>query len=118
MLTGDGNHFLMPNILESYFVLYRFTGDQRYRDYAWELAQAIYKHCRNDNGGYSQIYRVNDETIIKRDYQPSYFIGATLEYLYLIFSSDQLLPLDEWVFNVAGNPLPIEGRNRAWKRCR
>ena len=120
-ITGDGNHYLLPHLVESYFVLYRQTRDPKYRRWAWELASAIHKHCRNEPaGGYSQMYRVNAETIIKRDYQPSYFLGATLKYLYLIFSPEQLLPLDEWIFNADGNPLPVWGKNPAYplERCK
>lgn len=28
-------------------------------------------------------------------------------YLYLLFSSDDLLPLDSWVFNTEAHPLPV-----------
>lgn len=31
------------------------------------------------------------------------------QYLYLLFSDDSLLPLDEWVFNTEAHPLPIKG---------
>lgn len=31
------------------------------------------------------------------------------QYLYLLYSDDSLLPLDEWVFNTEAHPLPIKG---------
>lgn len=41
------------------------------------------------------------------DKQESYFLAETLKYLYLLFSPDDLLPLDRWVFNTEAHPLPI-----------
>lgn len=37
----------------------------------------------------------------------SYALAETWKYLYLLFSSEDLLPLDKWVFNTEGHPLPI-----------
>lgn len=33
----------------------------------------------------------------------------SFQYMYLLFSDDSLLPLDEWVFNTEAHPLPIKG---------
>mgnify|MGYP002652925418 CR=1 FL=1 len=38
-------------------------------------------------------------------------LGSTLKYLYLTFSPDHVLPLEQWVFYAHGQPLPICGRN-------
>ena len=43
------------------------------------------------------------------DVQQSFFLAETLKYLYLIFSDDDLVPLDKWVFNTEAHLLPIEG---------
>ena len=91
---------------ESYFVLYRLTKEQKYREYAWELARAIHKHCRTKNG-YAQVRDVMEMPTTKEDSQPPVFLSATLKYLYLTFAPDDLLPLDQWVFNTDGQPLPI-----------
>lgn len=32
---------------------------------------------------------------------------SSLKYLYLLFSEDELIPLDHWVFNTEAHPLPI-----------
>lgn len=36
--------------VESYFVLWRLTHDQKYRDWGWEAFEAIEKHCRHELG--------------------------------------------------------------------
>ena len=33
--------------------------------------------------------------------------GETLKYLYILFSDDDFLPLDKWVFNTEAHPLPV-----------
>ncbi len=37
------------------------------------------------------------------------------QYLYLLFSDDNLISLDEWVFNTEGHPLPIKGVNAFYR---
>lgn len=33
----------------------------------------------------------------------------TFQYLYLLFSDDELISLDQWVFNTEAHPIPIKG---------
>lgn len=105
--------WIAPDLAETYFILYRLTGDGKYREWAWELAQAFYRHCRTTSGGFSDLKTVNSVPTIKSDYQRANFLSATLKYLYLIFTDDTtsapVLPLDKWVFNTRGHPLPVCG---------
>lgn len=93
--------------------MWRLTHDKKYRDWAWEATQALEKYCRVDFGytGLKNVYEVNGP---KDDVQQSFFLAETLKYLYLIFSSDDLISLDEWVFNTEAHPLPIKGKNPAY----
>ena len=54
--------------------------------------------------GYSDVYSSQSP---KDDVQQSFFIAETLKYLYLLFSDDSVLPLDQWVFNTEAHPLPV-----------
>lgn len=74
--------------------------------------QALESKCRVV-GGYSGIRDVYQESPQLDDVQQSFFLAETLKYLYLIFSDDDLLPLDKWVFNTEAHPLPIKGTNPA-----
>ncbi len=38
-----------------------------------------------------------------------------MQYLYLLFSDDDLISLDEWVFNTEAHPLPISGKNQFYR---
>ena len=69
-------------------------------------AQAIEKHCRVENG-YSGIKDVEASSVVHDDVQQSFFLAETLKYLYLLFSDDDVIPLDKWVFNTEAHPLPI-----------
>jgi len=108
--TADKYYILRPEVIESYFYLWRITKDPKYREWGWEAVQALQKHCWTP-GGYSGIKNVYMEDSQKDDVQQSFFLAETLKYLYLLFSDDSLLSLDEWVFNTEGHPLPIKGIN-------
>ena len=99
-------YILRPETVESYFVLWRTTKDPKYREWAWEAFQAIQKHCRVE-GGFSGIHNVDQVPVQHDDNQQSFFLAETLKYLYLIFSEDELIPLDKYVFNTEAHPLGI-----------
>ena len=35
------------------------------------------------------------------------FALSRLKYLYLLFSGEELVPLDKWVFNTEAHPMPV-----------
>ncbi|XP_057670068.1 mannosyl-oligosaccharide alpha-1,2-mannosidase IA isoform X2 [Diorhabda carinulata] len=108
--TSEKYYILRPEVIESYFYMYRLTKDNKYREWAWEAVQALEKHCRTP-GGYTGLKNVYSEEPQQDDVQQSFFLAETLKYLYLIYSDDSLLSLDEWVFNTEAHPLPIKGVN-------
>ncbi|KAI4789662.1 hypothetical protein KUCAC02_035107 [Chaenocephalus aceratus] len=70
------------------------------------LLQAIDKYCRV-SGGFSGVKDVYSSNPTYDDVQQSFFLAETLKYLYLLFSSDDLMPFDSWVFNTEAHPLPV-----------
>ncbi|KAF7338960.1 alpha-1,2-Mannosidase [Mycena venus] len=80
----DARYMLRPEISESVFLAWRLTGDARYRSYAWDIFSAIERHCRLPGGR-----------------------SETLKYLYLTFADENVLDLNEVVFNTEAHPLPI-----------
>ena len=99
-------YLLRPEVVETYFYMWRLTHDPKWRQYGWEAVQAIEKHCRAE-GGYSGLRDVYAVPAQQDDVQQSFFIAETLKYLYLLFSPDSVLPLDEYVFNTEAHPLPV-----------
>ena len=71
------------------------------------MLQALEKHCRIDSGGYSGLKDVYNANSAKDDVQQSFFIAEALKYLWLLFSDDDVLPLDHWVFNTEAHPFPL-----------
>ena len=106
---GSRHNLLRPETVESLFVLYRVTGEQRWRDAGWEIFSAFQRHCRVPAGGFSSIGDVTALPAAQTDAQESFWLAETLKYFYLLFSDSALLPLDQVVFNTEAHPLPIFG---------
>ncbi|KAI1712093.1 glycosyl hydrolase family 47 domain-containing protein [Ditylenchus destructor] len=102
-------YILRPEVIEGWFVLYRITGKQKYREWCWAAAQAIETHCKV-SAGYSGIRSVypNNRDVAHDDVQQSFFLAETLKYLYLVFASPDVMSLDSWIFNTEAHPFPIQ----------
>uniref|UniRef100_A0A8C1GDI9 alpha-1,2-Mannosidase n=1 Tax=Cyprinus carpio TaxID=7962 RepID=A0A8C1GDI9_CYPCA len=97
---------LRPEVIETYMYMWRFTHDPKYRQWGWEAVQALEKYCRVV-GGYSGVRDVYANTPNHDDVQQSFYLAETLKYLYLLFSDDDHLPFEHWVFNTEAHPLPV-----------
>ncbi|XP_072542424.1 mannosyl-oligosaccharide 1,2-alpha-mannosidase IA [Salminus brasiliensis] len=97
---------LRPEVIETYMYMWRFTHDPKYRQWGWEAVQALEQHCRLE-GGYSGVRDVYASSPSHDDVQQSFYLAETLKYLYLLFSDDDHLPFDHWVFNTEAHPLPV-----------
>lgn len=71
-----------------------------------DAIEAIDKYCRV-SGCFSGVKDVYSSNPTYDDVQQSFFLAETLKYLYLLFSSDDLMPLENWVFNTEAHPLPV-----------
>ncbi|KAJ8314609.1 hypothetical protein KUTeg_006759, partial [Tegillarca granosa] len=58
--------------------------------------EALNKYCRVE-GGFTGIRDVYQDNPPHDDVQQSFFLAETLKYLYLIFSEDDLIPLNKWI---------------------
>jgi len=86
---------------------HRITGKEIYRDWGASIHEAIEKHARVATGGYAVIKNVDATPVIHEDKMETFFLAETLKYLYLLFSEESLLPLDEYVFNTEAHPLRV-----------
>ncbi|XP_034030006.1 mannosyl-oligosaccharide 1,2-alpha-mannosidase IA isoform X2 [Thalassophryne amazonica] len=103
---SDRYYILRPEVIESYMYMWRLTHDPKYREWGWEAIEALEEHCRVESG-FSGIRDVYTTTATHDNMQQSFFLSETLKYLYLLFSDDDLLPFEDWVFNTEAHPLPI-----------
>ncbi|KAI9362108.1 glycoside hydrolase [Zopfochytrium polystomum] len=105
------NYSLRPEVVESIFYMWRMTHDPVWREMGWSIAQNINRHCRHKNGFFN-LHDVSLTNVSPSDTQETFFLAETLKYLYLLFSGDDLIPLDEYVFNTEAHPLSIRGHGR------
>lgn len=95
--------------VETLFYLWRITHDARYREWGWNIFMGMEKYSKVPGGGYSGIKDVQDGgEVVEDDLQPAWLTAGTLKYLYLLFTQDDVLPLDRFVFNANGHPYPIQ----------
>ncbi|KAF0693877.1 Aste57867_15219 [Aphanomyces stellatus] len=106
---NDAFYILRPETVESLMILYRVTGDATYRAWGKVIFEAIERHCKMDQGGYSSVHHVDKATPTKgfRPEMESFFTAETLKYFYLLYSDETVVPLDKFVFNTEAHPFPI-----------
>ena len=63
-------YILRPETVESYFLMWRLTKDPKYREWGWEMVQALDTHCKSE-AGYSGIRNVY-QVITKLIFTPPY----------------------------------------------
>lgn len=119
----DRRYLLRPEAIESAFVLYRVTGDEKYRAAAWDMWTAV-KAATETRLAHAAIWDVtlavepknsndakNEEKggmeKGKQDSMESFWMAETLKYFWLVFADPDVLSLDEWVFNTEAHPLRI-----------
>lgn len=107
--AGSKHNLLRPETMESLFVLYRLTGDDKWRAAGWDIFTAFNTHARVPEGGYSTLADVTVVPPFKSDHQESFWLAETLKYAYLLFADSDTIPLDRFVFNTEAHPLPVFG---------
>lgn len=98
-------YLLRPEVVESIFYAWRHTHDQKWRDYAERIWKSISKHCQVKSGGFTDIRQVTTSTPVKMNKQESWFLAETIKYLWLTFQPDEVLSLQEYVFNTEAHPI-------------
>ncbi|KAK2003985.1 family 47 glycosyl hydrolase [Colletotrichum falcatum] len=96
-------YILRPEAIESVWYMYRITGDPEWQEKGWRMWEAIIKATRTEYGN-SAI-----DDVLSKDPQPvdemeSFWIAETLKYFYLLFSTPDVISLDDWVLNTEAHP--------------
>lgn len=99
-------YILRPETVESLFVLHQLTGDPIYRDWSWEIFQAIDQHCRLPNG-YGALRDVRRPEKGVDDRMESFWTAETMKYLYMAQDPDHPIDLDRYVLNTEAHPTKI-----------
>jgi hypothetical protein len=93
----------MPEVMESVFYAYRITGQEFWRDIAWDAFLSIKQACDTGNG-WAGLKNVNDLSTGSYDETQSFLFAELLKYLYLIFDDPERYSLDDYVFNTEAHP--------------
>lgn len=86
---------LNPEIIESAYYLFHFTGDSTYYNMGVTYWNDILQYCKNDMA-FNAIENV--VTKEKRDYMATYFFAETLKYFYLLFGDHGTFNFDDYIF--------------------
>ena len=80
--SRDHSYKLRPETVESLWVLFRVTGDEKYRDLSIGIFDSIYKYCRVVKDGfeaYGAFPNVNNVGSRPEDKMESFFLAETLK---------------------------------------
>jgi hypothetical protein len=102
MRVVAGSYHLRPEIVESTYYLYHYTGDPEYRRMGEKMFGDFVKYCRGDSG-----YAALADVITKQqlDEMQSFVLAETFKYFYLLFASPETLQFDKVIFNTEAHPL-------------
>ncbi|KND89430.1 Mannosyl-oligosaccharide 1,2-alpha-mannosidase [Tolypocladium ophioglossoides CBS 100239] len=105
--SNDVHNLQRPETVESLFYMWRITGDIKYREWGWEMFRSFMNYTAvEDGGGFTSLSDANVIPPVVKDNMESFWLAETLKYMYLLFSPDDLLPLDKMVLNTEAHPLP------------
>nr|VWP00856.1 Cytochrome P450 monooxygenase BOT1 (EC (Botrydial biosynthesis cluster protein 1) (Calcineurin-dependent protein 5) [Ganoderma boninense] len=98
-------YYMRPEVLESNFYAWRYTGDVKYYERAVAAYRSLETHLKTDTVAYAPINDVNSADgggFI--DDMESFWFAEVLKYLYLTFDDPDHISLDEYVFNTEAHP--------------
>ncbi|HXQ01568.1 MAG TPA: glycoside hydrolase family 47 protein [Candidatus Udaeobacter sp.] len=96
------SYHLRPEIIESTYYLYHYTGDPEYRRMGEKMFDDFAKYCRAE-AGYAALTDVISKQ--KVDEMQSFVLAETFKYFYLLFASPEILQFDGVIFNTEAHPL-------------
>ena len=96
------SYHLRPEIVESTYYLYYYTGDPRYRRMGEKMFGDFVKYCRTDSGYVALADVISKQQL---DEMESFVLAETFKYFYLLFASPGTLEFDKVIFNTEAHPL-------------
>jgi mannosidase alpha-like ER degradation enhancer 2 len=96
------SYHLRPEIIESTYYLYRYTGDPEYRHLSEKMFDDFVKYCRAE-AGYAALADVISKQQL--DEMQSFVLAETFKYFYLLFAPPETLQFDKVIFNTEAHPL-------------
>ncbi|PVH88215.1 glycoside hydrolase family 47 protein [Cadophora sp. DSE1049] len=105
--SNDVHNLQRPETVESLFYMWRITGDVIYREWGWEMFKSFMNYTAvEDGGGFTSLSNADVIPPVTKDNMESFWLAETLKYFYLLFSPNDLLPLDKVVINTEAHAFP------------
>lgn len=104
---GASSHYIpRPEVIESLYILHSITKDPIYREWGWEIFQAIETYHKTKIA-YGE-YHANDGNTSGSNMESFSVFVETIKYLFLLFDPDSLVDIrTKHVFNAAAHPFPV-----------
>ena len=96
------SYHLRPEIIESTYYLYHYTGDPEYRRMGEKMFDDFVKYCRAE-AGYAALADVISKQ--RLDEMQTFVLAETFKYFYLLFAPPETLQFDKVIFNTEAHPL-------------
>lgn len=93
---------LRPEIVESTYYLYRYTGDDKYLQMGKSFLDDFVRYCKTDEA-YAGLKSV--VTKEKADNMQSFLFAETFKYYYLLFAPPKTLDFKKVIFNTEAHPI-------------
>jgi hypothetical protein len=97
----NATYDLNPEIIESAYYLYHFTGDKKYKEMASQYFSDLMAYCRTDVA-FTCIKDVTTKE--QKDHMETFFLAETMKYLYLVFANPEGINPDVCVFTTEAHP--------------
>ena len=97
-----GSYHLRPEIVESTYYLYHYTGDPEYRRMGEKMFDDFVKYCRAE-AGYTALADVISKQPLNE--MQSFVVAETFKYFYFLFAPPETLQFDRVIFNTEAHPL-------------
>lgn len=95
-------YYLRPEIIESAYYLYQYTGNEKYLQMGKIFLENLRIYCRTESG-YAELKSVITKE--KNDAMQSFFLAETLKYLYLLFAPPETLDFKSIIFNTEAHAI-------------
>jgi hypothetical protein len=99
-------YYLNPEIIESAYYLFYFTGDSCWYRMGEKYYSDIKKYCRTPVA-YAHIENIRTKE--QSDQMSTFFIAETMKYFYLLFSPGHEVNPGTWVFSTEAHPFKKAG---------
>jgi mannosidase alpha-like ER degradation enhancer 2 len=97
-----GSYQLRPEIIESAYYLYHYTGDEKYRRMGATVFNNLVERCKTE-AGFAALADVR--TGVKTDAMESYLLAEVMKYTYLLSAPPQTFDFEQAVFNTEAHPI-------------